>query len=43
MPDLDAESGEQPHIPPHDPTSKKKSTGRIAVFDDNGPAESNAG
>jgi hypothetical protein len=38
MPDLDAESGEQPNIPPHNPTPKKKPTGRNTVFDDDGPA-----
>ncbi|MFD7601793.1 AAA family ATPase [Streptomyces mirabilis] len=39
MPDLDAESGEQPKIPPHRPTpEKKKRKGRNTVFDDNGPA-----
>ncbi|MEH0420755.1 AAA family ATPase [Streptomyces sp. B21-083] len=38
MPDLDAESGEQPHIPPHAPTPKKKPKGRNTVFDDDGPA-----
>ncbi|MGW7406825.1 AAA family ATPase [Streptomyces sp. NPDC054833] len=43
MPDLDAESGEQPHIPPHKPMPKKNCTGRNTVFDDDGPAESNAG
>ncbi|MCC8479571.1 hypothetical protein LMJ41_16995 [Streptomyces globisporus] len=39
MPDLDAESGEQPKIPPHKPTDgKKKPKGRNTVFDDDGPA-----
>ncbi|MER6031691.1 AAA family ATPase [Streptomyces sp. NPDC001851] len=39
MPDLDAESGEQPKIPPHKPTpGKKKPKGRNTVFDDDGPA-----
>ncbi|MGW6401257.1 AAA family ATPase [Streptomyces sp. NPDC055134] len=40
MPDLDAGSGEQPHIPPHEPTQKKNSRGRNTVFDDDGPAAS---
>ncbi|MEV6247948.1 AAA family ATPase [Streptomyces sp. NPDC051742] len=39
MPDLDAESGEQPKIPPHKPSDgKKKPKGRNTVFDDDGPA-----
>lgn len=39
MPDLDAESGEQPKIPQHKPTDgKKKPKGRNTVFDDDGPA-----
>ncbi|MFF3663896.1 AAA family ATPase [Streptomyces olivochromogenes] len=37
MPDLDAGSGEQPNIPPHKPTPKKKPKGRSSVFDDDGP------
>ncbi|MFI8989864.1 AAA family ATPase [Streptomyces antimycoticus] len=37
MPDLDAASGEQPNIPPHEPTSNKKARGRNTVFDDDGP------
>ncbi|WP_432040827.1 AAA family ATPase [Streptomyces chartreusis] len=38
MPDLDADSGEQPDIPPHKPTPSKKPKGRNTVFDDVGPA-----
>ncbi|WP_392872717.1 AAA family ATPase [Streptomyces sp. LN499] len=38
MPDLDAESGEQPNIPAHKPTSRKQPKGRNTVFDDDGPA-----
>ncbi len=38
MPDLDAGSGEQPDIPPHEPTQKKNRRGRNTVFDDVGPA-----
>ncbi|MFB6558348.1 hypothetical protein ACFCYH_05430 [Streptomyces sp. NPDC056400] len=38
MPDLDAESGEQPNIPPHKATPKRKPRGRNTVFDDVGPA-----
>ncbi|MFD4864259.1 AAA family ATPase [Streptomyces sp. NPDC058412] len=38
MPDLDAESGEQPNIPPHKATPKRKPRGRNTVFDDGGPA-----
>ncbi|MEU6956942.1 AAA family ATPase [Streptomyces sp. NPDC045714] len=37
MPDLDAESGEQPHIPPHEPKQKRPPKGRNTVFDDDGP------
>ncbi|MFD7027443.1 AAA family ATPase [Streptomyces sp. NPDC059917] len=37
MPDLDAEAGEQPNIPPHNPAPKKKPRGRNTVFDDDGP------
>ncbi|MFE6843788.1 AAA family ATPase [Streptomyces sp. NPDC057686] len=37
MPDLDVESGEQPHIPPHEPKQKRQSKGRNTVFDDDGP------
>ncbi|MFF2514382.1 AAA family ATPase [Streptomyces sp. NPDC058086] len=43
MPDLDAGSGEQPNIPPHEPTQKKQSRGRNTVFDDDGPAAADAG
>ncbi|MCX5006740.1 AAA family ATPase [Streptomyces sp. NBC_00638] len=38
MPDLDAGSGEQPDIPSHKPTPKRKPKGRDTVFDDDGPA-----
>ncbi|MEU6912826.1 AAA family ATPase [Streptomyces olindensis] len=37
MPDLDASSGEQPTIPPHEATAKKKPKSRNTVFDDIGP------
>ncbi|MET9452511.1 hypothetical protein [Streptomyces cinerochromogenes] len=37
MPDLDAESGEQPRIP-EVPAPKKKRRGRNSFFDDVGPA-----
>ncbi|MDQ0753544.1 hypothetical protein QF034_007775 [Streptomyces africanus] len=37
MPDLDAESGEQPDIPVHTPTPKRNPKGRNTVFDDDGP------
>ncbi|WP_333761414.1 AAA family ATPase [Streptomyces sp. IBSBF 2390] len=37
MPDLDAASGEQPNIPPHEPRPKKKPRKRITVYDDIGP------
>ena len=41
LPDLDAESGEQPLIPPTPPRRRKK--GRNTVFDDDGPSEQSAG
>jgi hypothetical protein len=41
LPDLDAESGEQPEIPPARPARKKK--GRNTVFDDDGPAVESTG
>ncbi|MDX3486622.1 AAA family ATPase [Streptomyces sp. ID05-18] len=37
MPDLDAEAGEQPNIPPHKQKPPKKPKGRNTVFDDDGP------
>ncbi|WP_329345567.1 AAA family ATPase [Streptomyces microflavus] len=43
MPDLDAASGEQPDIPLHEPTQKKKPKGGNTVFDDDGPAAADAG
>ncbi|MBT2401382.1 hypothetical protein [Streptomyces sp. ISL-100] len=43
MPDLDAESGEQPEIPVHKPESKKRRKDRNTVFDDDGPASESAG
>ncbi|MFE7704953.1 AAA family ATPase [Streptomyces sp. NPDC057486] len=43
MPDLDAESGEQPNIPSHKPKPTTKAKGRNTVFDDDGPAQESAG
>ncbi|QJS13803.1 AAA family ATPase [Streptomyces argyrophyllae] len=39
LPDLDAESGEQPTNPPIQNPPKKRAKGRNSVFDDSGPAE----
>ncbi|MFE7780070.1 AAA family ATPase [Streptomyces nigrescens] len=44
LPELDAESGEQPVIPPvKNPPAKKPKRGRNATFDDSGPAAESAG
>ncbi|MFF7356433.1 AAA family ATPase [Streptomyces filipinensis] len=43
LPDLDAESGEQPTIPPIQNPPKKRAKGRNSVFDDSGPAAGSAG
>ncbi|MEU5439863.1 AAA family ATPase [Streptomyces griseofuscus] len=42
LPDLDAESGEQPTIPPIQNPPKKRAKGRNSVFDDSGPAAESA-
>lgn len=43
LPDLDADSGEQPLIPPVESRPRKKPKGRNTVFDDSGPAAESAG
>nr|WP_024126405.1 MULTISPECIES: AAA family ATPase [unclassified Streptomyces]AHE39024.1 Hypothetical protein pFRL3_247 [Streptomyces sp. FR1]AHE39563.1 Hypothetical protein pFRL4_330c [Streptomyces sp. F2]AHE40264.1 Hypothetical protein pFRL6_177 [Streptomyces sp. F12] len=43
LPDLDAESGEQPRIPEVPASKKRKRPGRNSVFDDAGPAAGIAG
>ncbi|WP_230396657.1 AAA family ATPase [Streptomyces blattellae] len=43
LPDLDADSGEQPLIPPVESRPKKKSKSRNTVYDDAGPAAEFAG
>ncbi|MFD9479874.1 AAA family ATPase [Streptomyces nojiriensis] len=43
LPDLDADSGEQPLIPPVKPSPKKRQRSRNTVYDDAGPAAESAG
>ncbi|QGZ47449.1 AAA family ATPase [Streptomyces sp. QHH-9511] len=44
LPDLDAESGEQPLIPPvRNPSRKSRAKNRNTVFDDSGPTAESAG
>ncbi|MEV6579757.1 AAA family ATPase [Streptomyces sp. NPDC051582] len=43
LPDLDADSGEQPLIPPVKPSPKKRQRSRNTVYDDAGPTAESAG
>lgn len=43
LPDLDADSGEQPLIPPVESRPRKKPKNRNTAFDDSGPAVESAG